>query len=134
MLVTLLIMGILILGIVGLVLHNYGDFILGIGMILTFIGFIGTIIVSISIIDTQVNKEVNYQNTLYEKMVLEYRLDNMEDDIVGNEMIYNDIVEFNNELRSVKKWANNPWTNWLYNEKIAIIDYIKIDGVNWGWK
>ena len=132
MLVTLLIIVILILGIVCLALHNYSDFIFGIGMTLTFISSIAILIVSISIIDTQVNKEVNYQNTLYEKMVLEYRLDNMEDDIVGNEMIYNDIVEFNNELRSVKKWANNPWTNWLYNEKIAIIDYIKIDGVNWG--
>ena len=132
MLVTLLIIVILILGIVCLALHNYSDFIFGIGMTLTFISSIAILIVSISIIDTQVNKEVNYQNALYEKMVLEYRLDNIEDNLTGNEMIYNDIVTFNNELRSVKKWANSPWTNWLYNEKIAIIDYIEVEGINWG--
>ena len=63
----------------------------------------------------------------FEKEILEYRIDNMKDNIVGNEMLYNDIVEFNNELRNVKKWADSPWTNWFYNQDIATIDYIEID-------
>ena len=50
----------------------------------------------------------------------------MSDNIVGNEMLYNDVVEFNNELRRIKKWANSPWVSWFYNQKIASIDYIEI--------
>ena len=73
------------------------------------------------------NYDVDYQNTLHQREMLEYRIDHMEDNITGNEMLYNDIVEFNNELRGVKKWANNPWTSWFYNEDIATIDYIEID-------
>ena len=52
----------------------------------------------------------------------------MEENITGNEMLYNDIVEFNNELRSVKKWVSNPWTNWFNNQKVASIDYVEIGG------
>jgi hypothetical protein len=59
--------------------------------------------------------------------MLEYRIEHIEENITGNEMLYNDIVEFNNELRSTKKWANNPWTNWFYNQDIATIDYIEIE-------
>jgi hypothetical protein len=51
----------------------------------------------------------------------------MEENITGNEMLYNDIVAFNNELRNVKKWANNPWTNWFNNQDIASIDYIELN-------
>ena len=80
------------------------------------------------IIDAQIDRDVDYQNALHEKEMLEYRIDNMEENIVGNEMLYNDIVEFNNNLREVKKWANNPWVNWFYNQDIATIDFVEIDG------
>jgi hypothetical protein len=60
--------------------------------------------------------------------MLEYRIEHMEENITGNEMLYNDIVEFNNTLRNEKKWALNPWTNWFNNQDIASIDYIELDG------
>lgn len=81
----------------------------------------------ILILIEQIGKDVDYQNKLYEREVLEYRIENMDDNIVGNEMLYNDIVEFNNSLRSTKKWANNPWTNWFNNRDIATIKYIEIE-------
>jgi hypothetical protein len=52
----------------------------------------------------------------------------MEENITGNEMLYNDIVEFNNKLRAEKKWAFNPWTDWFNNKDIASIDYIELLG------
>lgn len=86
-----------------------------------FSAFVGA-----DILHVKINEDIDYQSALYEKEVIEYRIDNMSDNIVGNEMLYNDVVEFNNELRRIKKWANNPWVSWFYNQKIASIDYIEI--------
>lgn len=128
MIVTLITIGIIIGAIVVWVIERrtYEDWAFVAAMVLTLLAIFVSIFVGIGVIGTQVNKDVNYQNTLYEKEMLEYRIDNMEDNIVGNEMLYNDIVEFNNGLRNVKKWANNPWTNWFYNQDIATIDYIEL--------
>ena len=96
------------------------------------IGFIaGSICLLLCIMATLftiVNYDIDYQNKLYEKEMLEYRIEQIDEDITGNEMLYNDIVEFNNDLRHTKKWANNLWTNWFYNQKIASIDYVELDG------
>ena len=86
-----------------------------------FSAFVGA-----NILPVKINEDIDYQSALYEKEVIEYRIDNMSDNVVGNEMLYNDVVEFNNELRRTKKLANNPWVSWFYNQKIALIDYIKI--------
>lgn len=69
--------------------------------------------------------DVNYENALAEKQMIEYRLQN-EDDISGNELLYTQIVDFNKELRVTKKYSNSLWTNWFFNPKISTIDYIKI--------
>lgn len=134
MIITLIAIALFIVGIACFIIHNEkyrmkfgGDWIWFIGLVSTFISCIALLFVSIAIIDANIKKDINYQNMLHKKEMLEYRIDNMKDNIVGNEMIYNDIVEFNNELRSVKKWANNPWTNWFYVKEIAIIDYVEID-------
>lgn len=129
MIATLIVISAIIVGIVCLVIasRNMEDTWFIIGLILTVVGLILGILRTIAIIDVNVNKDIYYQNTLYEKEMLEYRIDNMEDNIVGNEMLYNDIVEFNNELRSVKKWAYNPFTNWFYVKEIAAIDYVELD-------
>jgi L-cystine uptake protein TcyP (sodium:dicarboxylate symporter family) len=74
----------------------------------------------------QINEDIEYQNAYYHKATLEYRLENIEKNNVGNEHLYNDIVEFNNSLRFTKKWANNPWTNWFNNQRISELDYIEI--------
>ena len=128
MIITFITIGIIIGAIVCWIIERrtYEDWAFGVALALTLIAAFASIFVVVGIISVQVNKDINYQNTLYKKEVLEYRIDNMKDNIVGNEMLYNDIVEFNNELRSVKEWANNPWTNWFYNQDIADIDYIEL--------
>lgn len=93
--------------------------------------FLGSMITLCALVFILINAsfyDVEYQNTLHTKEMLEYRIEHMEENITGNEMLYNDIVEFNNELRNVKKWANNPWTNWFNNQDIASIDFIELDG------
>lgn len=137
MIITLIGLGLLVVGIALAIINNKVRFKSwkakdNIGL-LKFICFLvgGTTVfcASILILINITNYDVEYQNTLHEKEMLEYRIEHMEENITGNEMLYNDIVEFNNELRNTKKWANNPWTNWFNNEKIASIDYIEIPGI-----
>lgn len=91
------------------------------GSLITFVALV-LILINASTYD------VEYQNMLHTKDMLEYRIEHMEENITGNEMLYNDIVEFNNKLRAEKKWALNPWTDWFNNQDIASIDYIELDG------
>ena len=133
MIITLITIALLAVGITFLIeKKNIEDYharnvVDGLGFWFTAIGVILTFFVSLFLIDNAAFREVNYQNALYEKEMLEYRIEHMENNITGNEMFYNDIVEFNNELRSTKKWANNPWVNWFNNQDIATIDYIELD-------
>ena len=129
MIITLIVVGIIIGTIVCFIIANktWSEIALDFGILFTIISCGLSLGVSVAIIDAQVNKDIKYQNTLYEKEMLEYRIDNIEDNIIGNEMLYNDIVEFNNNLRETKKWANNLWVNWFYNQDIATIDYVEIE-------
>lgn len=129
MIITLIVIGIIIGAVACFIIHDrtYSDLTFGLGLALAVIAFFASLFVCVGIIDVQANGDIQYQNKLYEREMLEYRIEHIEENITGNEMLYNDIVEFNNELRSTKKWANNPWTNWFYNQDIATIDYIEIE-------
>ena len=96
------------------------------GLLFIVIGVLGSVICAGCIIGNASTCDIAYQNALHERDVLEYRLEHMEENITGNEMLYNDIVEFNNNLRSTKRWADSLWSNWFYNQDIAAMDFIEI--------
>lgn len=131
MIFTLILIGLVVAGIVCAIIGDRlsykFEWVFVTGMITLVASSIISIVVIASIITVNVVADTDYQNKLYERDMLEYRIKHMEKNITGNEMLYNDIVEFNNELRTVKKWANNPWTNWFNNQKIATIDYIELE-------
>lgn len=133
MIITLICFSLIIIGIILLVIskkaNNYytEDNLRLIGWFLVALGIIFSFVAVMGITKNAVNCELEYQSVLHEKEMLEYRIEHMEENITGNEMLYNDIVEFNNELRSIKKWAGNPWTNWFNNQYIASIDYIELN-------
>lgn len=131
MIITLITIGTIIGAVVCLYISGkYCSFLLFVtGVLLMVSALFASIFVGVGILNTQVCGDINYQNKLHEREMLEYRIEHIEENITGNEMLYNDIAEFNNELRSTKKWANSPWTNWFYNQDIATIDYIEIDAV-----
>lgn len=81
------------------------------------------------IIATQLFKQINYEDTIYQKQVLEYRLEKLDDNLVGNELIYNEIVAFNQNLKHIKRYYNNFFLKGFYNDKIATIDYIVVDDI-----
>lgn len=132
-------MGLFILGIVFIILgvgcvHLYehtrwvdeGWYICGWAIIV--ITCILLVVVIIGSVCAIANNEIYYQNMLEEKAAIEFRLDNVDKDtnLIVNGGIYNDVVEFNNELRKFKTWTHNFWVGWMYEDMPAEIDYIKL--------
>lgn len=127
MIITLIVAVVLIVGIVLLTVDFYTSvYCSEAAVFTTVIGAFAAVVVGVCIIANFATLEVNYENKIYEKEMLEYRIEHYEPSAVGNELLYNDVVEFNNNLRIIKKWAASPWTNWFYNHKIATIEYINL--------
>lgn len=95
----------------------------------SFLSFLGLIVCIVVMLSVQIPKRKDYEQVLYEKQVLEYRLEKQEDDLTGNELLYRDIVELNNRIMVNKRYSDNFWVGLFYNDKIATIDYIEIEGV-----
>ena len=95
------------------------------GLFATIVGVVATVITVIMVILNFALTDIGYQDAVAERQMLEYRIEHCEN-LVGNELIYSDIVGFNEGLRHTKRFANSPWTNWFYNKKIAEMDYIDI--------
>lgn len=95
-----------------------------IAILATAIGSAALLVCSLLAIKTVCTKNINFEKAAYEKEMLEYRLENQEENLVDGELLYNDILEFNNKLKSHKKYSKNLFTNWYYNDKIAEMDYI----------
>jgi hypothetical protein len=91
------------------------------------VGWLITFISVCLIVLNVITMQYSYESKLHERDMLEYRIEYLSDDIIGNEMLYNDVVEFNNHLRWVKRTANNPWTSWFSNHRVAELDYVELD-------
>lgn len=134
MLLTILSGIVLIVGIVVLIINNYYyrglDVLNIIGSFSAFIGGLVLSVCSVLAIITAATKDKVYQDMLYQRKVLEYRLSHEEENTIGNELLYSDIVEFNNELRSDKTYSDNILINWFFNDKVATIDYIEIQEIS----
>ena len=128
MLITIILMAMIICGGMLIIFNKYHESL--VGTMLMICGGIALVFALALIASEQISAENEYQKAMYQKEVLEYRLENKDENIVGNELLYGDIIKFNNNLRDVKKWSANPWTSWFSNAKIATIDYIEIPGLN----
>lgn len=125
MLLVILFAIILVVGIVFVVVSDsWMDWAEILGLFCTIIGVGGLLSSLIIITIIQSNADVNYQANLERREMLIYRLEHQDDNLVGNELLYQEIRAFNENLREHKKWANNPWVNWFYNEKNATFEYI----------
>lgn len=81
-----------------------------------------------TIASAQIGRDVKYEERLHERNMLEYRLEQAEEDnnVIEYAELYNDVVKFNNSIRRTKKWGNNPWTSWFFNPLIADLEYIEV--------
>jgi hypothetical protein len=124
MIITLITIAILIAGIVILKKYNWTYWQHSLGEALVGIGVVGAIFIASVLCIIQIPRQVDYEKVAAKREVLEYRLEHREENIVGNEMLYSEITEFNNDIRGEKRYADSPWVNWFANDKIADIDYI----------
>lgn len=132
MIITLIALICLIVGIILFVIDDkfaitsYGS-LSSFGLFLLVFGIAILFSCGAMILDMNVDKDIDYQNKLDERELIEYRIEDKGRNFVSDGKLYNDIVEFNNSLRKVKEGANSPWTNWFYNDDIATIDYIEVE-------
>lgn len=120
-----------VIGIIIIVLENksviaeawgvVGIVVLTAGIILTLV--LGAYAVGVA---AKVGIGTEYQNMLFERETIVYRIDKEKENIVGNELLYNDIIEFNNKVRKEKNGVDNWWISWFYNKDIAKIEYIEL--------
>lgn len=133
MIITLIALICLIVGIILFVIDDkfaitsYGS-LSSLGLFLSAFGLSILFSCGAMILFMNIDKDIDYQNKLDERELIEYRIEDKGRDFVSDGKLYNDIVEFNNSLRKVKEGANSPWTNWFYNDDIATIDYIELEG------
>lgn len=95
-----------------------------IGFVLLIIGVIGLCICLIMIITTHVNVEAQLQTLQNTRDMLVYRLEHINELPAGNEMLYSEITEFNNQLYRNIINSQNPWINWFYNSALNNIPLI----------
>lgn len=55
---------------------------------------------------------------------LEYRLENMENDVVGAESLFKDVIAFNMSINNARKYSKSLWLNWFTNKWLAEIEPI----------
>lgn len=99
------------------------------GITCLIIGTAGTILSLAIILGNIAVVDINYDKKLAERQMLEYRIEHYEN-TVGNELLYSDILKFNNDLRGTKRFANSPWLSWFNNWKIAELDYISVEEIH----
>lgn len=125
MLIIIILIVLLIVGIALLVIFDddYLGCYIG-GGCLTIISSVVLIICLLMIIITQTNKDIEYQCNYERREMLEYRLENQDKNLVGGEMLYQEIRDFNEDLRFHKAYINSPWIGCFLNERNAEFDYI----------
>jgi hypothetical protein len=98
------------------------------GMGGAFICILAIVIIGIFCIVENATAPKIYADMAQEREAIEYRLDRVEDDsnFTVNGGMYNDLVEYNNKLRSYKLYTHNFWIGWSYADAPAELDYIEL--------
>lgn len=99
------------------------------GFTLMLIGGAVMLICGILCLTFATTADLDYANMVEKRDAIEYRLEQIENDknLLVNGGVYDDIVEYNNEIRKYKKYgSSNPWTNWFNPAPIDKLDYIKL--------
>ena len=100
-----------------------------IGITLMFIGGAIILICGILCLCFAATADLDYANMVEKRDAIIYRLEQIENEqnLLVNGGVYDDIVEYNNEIRKYKKYgSSNPWTNWFNPAPIDKLDYIKL--------
>lgn len=107
---------------------NSPDCFLAISMVSYIIGCGLVVVCGIACITCSVSNDIEYQQELHKREAIVYRLEHLdsEENLLVNGGVYDDIVEFNNNLLTYKTWTHNPWVGCFLTDKVAELDYIEL--------
>ena len=86
------------------------------------------VICGIACIACSVSNDIEYEQELNKRDAIMYRLEHLdnEENLLVNGGVYEDVVEFNNNLLTYKTWTHNPWIGCFLPDKVAELDYIEL--------
>lgn len=92
------------------------------------VGGICIIVAIVAIIIAVVQNDIITENLIAQREAIEYRLEQCDEDtnIIVNGGVYNDLVEYNAEVRYHKRWTHDPWVGWFYSDGPADLEYIEL--------
>ena len=100
---------------------EYGDAIMGIGLLFAVGGGIVAFSMAIIILIEHVGVDARIEENRieYESLCQRYEIVTSEYEDVSKSDVIKDIAEWNKDAYSYKHWANNPWTSWFYSKRVA---------------
>lgn len=122
MILTLIAIGMIVLGVVLLIIdrNTYAD--LGCGYsLLLFLGIAGlavfglAILISHSAVDLQIQKD----KIEYESLCKRLEVAKSEYEDISKSDIIADVAKWNADALSYKYWTESPWTDWFHSKEIA---------------
>jgi len=152
MILTLIFIGIFVIGITSLIIRNIADgFIIKkivegkyskrkvwkalyyyaelLGLILTFVGGLCLFFALEVIIEHHigVNNDIRQDNIRYESLCKKLEIVDSDYEDVSKSEVINDIAGWNTSVVNSQYWARSPWTNWFYSQKrvdnLKLIEY-----------
>lgn len=139
MIITLIALGMLIIGITLVILNEktdiFGRFydgieILGGSFIIFGSIFSISFILVILLKGVGEDRDIEQNRMKYESLQRRIEVVNSEYEDASRSDLIKDINEWNEKVYDKKYWAKNPWTNWFFNQKIADeLEYINFEEV-----
>lgn len=136
MIITLIGLGILIIGIILIIIYQKKDNIYSdldiVGGFITLIGilFFGSCIGIILLKDIGEDYKIKENKIKYEALQERIEAVNSEYEDVSKSELIEDIKEWNIMVYKNKYWSTNKWTNWFYNKNIIDeLEYIDLEEV-----
>lgn len=139
MIITLIALGILIIGIILIILNEktdiFGHLYDGIellGSLFIILGAVASIMCIGTILLKGVgeNRVIEQNRMKYESLQRRIEVVNSEYEDASRSDLIKDINEWNEKVYDRKYWAKNSWTNWFFNQKIVDeLEYIDFEEV-----
>lgn len=139
MIITLIALGMLIIGITLIILNEKTDIfdrfydgieILGGSFIIFGSVFSISFILVILLKGVGEDRDIEQNRMKYESLQRRIEVVNSEYEDASRSDLIKDINEWNEEVYDKKYWVKNPWTNWFFNQKIADeLEYIDFEEV-----
>lgn len=92
------------------------------------IGGVCVIVAIIAIITAAAQDGIVTENLIAQREAIEYRLEQCEEDtnVMINGGVYDDLVEYNAEVRRHRRWTYDLWVGWFYSDGPAELEYIEL--------